>query len=112
MTYIKEGIARVAPLVFSCATMAGCGTVSTLSSDDSTIKASMNSYKTNCYVMPRVYSGVSHNVCKINSSTIDFDKQVKELLYFADLAPSALLDTLVLPYSIYKQTQEGSLALK
>jgi uncharacterized protein YceK len=92
--------------------LAGCGSFSTLSKDDDEIKHGLSQYRTNCASLPRVYSGVSYDICKVNSSTTEFPKQLKEMLYFLDIIPSAILDTAALPYSIHKQNKDGSLALE
>ena len=92
--------------------LTGCGSFRSLSQDDSEIKYDLNSYRTNCSSLPRLYSGVSYDVCKVNSSTTQFPKQLKEMLYFGDILPSAVFDTVALPYSIYKQNTLGSLEIK
>lgn len=92
-------------------TLTGCDTISTVTKDDDYIKYSLKSYRTNCYSIPRIYSGVGYDVCKANSSTTDFSKQLAEMFYWADTLPSAIVDTVILPYSIYKQNKDGSIAI-
>jgi len=92
--------------------LSGCGSYRTLSQDDSEIRYSLNSYRTNCSSLPRVYGGVSYDICKVNSATVEPSKQLKEPLYFADIGLSAICDTAALPYSIYRQHKDGNLELK
>ncbi len=99
-------------VIFSTLLLTGCGSYRTLSRGDSEIKYDLNSYRTNCSSLPRVYSGVSYDICKVNSSTVEPSKQLKEPLYYGDIGLSAICDTVALPYSIYKQNKDGNLELK
>ncbi|MCA0892260.1 YceK/YidQ family lipoprotein [Microbulbifer agarilyticus] len=61
--------------------------------------------------MPRVYSGVAYNMCKLNAngSSIHFAPMVG--VYVVDSLFSATTDTVILPYTIYAQNQKGSVSL-
>ena len=108
----KKSIKVLGFMILNTLVLSGCGSYRTLSQSDSEIKYGLNSYQTNCSSLPRVYSGVSYDFCKINSKTTEPAKQFKGVLYFSDVGLSAVLDTVVLPYSIYKQNKEGSIELK
>src|ERR1022692_4403902 len=92
-------------VIFGTLLLTGCGSYRRLSQDDREIKYGLNNYRTNCSSLPRVYSGVSYDICKVNSSTVEFSKQLKETLHYGDIGLSAICDTVALPYSIYKQNK-------
>ncbi|QIL88892.1 YceK/YidQ family lipoprotein [Microbulbifer harenosus] len=89
--------------------LSGCGTVTTLTSTDQEIATNLNKQKSSCISMPRVYSGVAYNMCKLNSngSSIYFTPLVG--VYLIDSVFSAATDTVALPYTIYTQSQQGNL---
>ena len=98
-------------VILNTLVLSGCGSYRTLSQSDEEIKYGLNSYRTNCSSVPRVYSGVSYDICKINTKTNEPSKQLKGVLYFSDIGLSAIFDTVLLPYSIYKQSKDGSIEL-
>lgn len=65
-------------------------------------------------MVPRIYSGVSYDICILRgkpSHTSLWLGSVPQLM-LVDLALSGVLDTVVLPYTIYKQINEGHIHLK
>ena len=108
---MKLKLTSVFLIIISLAT-AGCGTIQTLSQSDSEIRLDLNSRKTNCFSLPRVYSGVAYNICKLNSSNDNIPKQLAGSLYLFDSIPSGVTDTFALPYTIYKQSTVGSIPIK
>ncbi|WP_043315832.1 YceK/YidQ family lipoprotein [Microbulbifer sp. HZ11] len=95
----------------SLALLSGCGTVTTLTSSDSEIARNLKQKNSGCVSVPRVYSGVAYNMCKLNSngSSIYFAPLVG--IYLVDSVFSAATDTVALPYTIYAQSQQGSVDL-
>lgn len=62
--------------------------------------------------MPRAYSGVTYDVCILNSATVDYAQQLSMWFYLFDMVPSAVADTIALPYTCVMQHKHGSLSLK
>lgn len=92
----------------------GCGTVNTVVRGDSVARRNLNQVKTSCEMMPRIYSGVSYDICILRgkpSHTSLWLGSAPQLM-FVDLALSAVLDTIALPYTIYEQINEGHIHLK
>lgn len=98
-------------MLLAALSLSACGTFTTLSQDDREVAANLKRQKTNCESMPRVYSGVSYNVCKMNSNkqSIYFDWLLG--FYFVDSVASAATDTLALPYTVYSQNRHGNLEI-
>ena len=96
-------------ILLSTLPLAACGTFTTLSQDDREIAANLKRQETNCQTVPRIYSGVSYNLCRMNSNkqSIYFDWLLG--FYLADSVASAATDTLALPYTVYSQNRHGSL---
>ncbi|MCK7597148.1 YceK/YidQ family lipoprotein [Microbulbifer sp. CAU 1566] len=98
-------------LLTSLVLLSGCGTVTTLTNSDSEIARNLKRQNTGCVSVPRVYSGVAYNMCKLNSngSSIYFLPMVGA--YLVDSLLSATTDTVMLPYTVYVQSQDGSINL-
>ncbi|MBB5210019.1 YceK/YidQ family lipoprotein [Microbulbifer hydrolyticus] len=95
----------------SLALLPGCGTVTTLSNSDAEIASNLKRQNSGCVSVPRVYSGVAYNMCKLNSngSSVYFLPVIG--VYLVDSVFSAATDTVALPYTVYAQNQKGSLSL-
>lgn len=107
--------------------LTGCGTVNTVFSDDQVVKRKLNNAETYCNFIPRTYSGVAYDFCYLHSrpshsaapdmpasipSTIPPPQTDNTLPWLiADMGLSGILDTAVLPYTIYLQSTDGSLDL-
>lgn len=89
----------------------GCGTINTVGRDNYDVGSSLIKQGSYCETMPRLYSGVGYNICKMNSKPIDYGTI---LLGFAviDSMLSAVTDTVVLPYTLYSQNTYGSFDLR
>ncbi|MFN3354549.1 MAG: YceK/YidQ family lipoprotein [Pseudomonas sp.] len=92
----------------------GCGTVTTVLQEDRATVQSLKAKKTYCQSVPRVYSGVAYGLCALhappNSGSGLWLNSVPWA--FIDVPLSGVLDTLVLPYTVYQQNVEGSLELR
>lgn len=97
--------------LFFTVSLTACGTFNTLTKSDHEIAANLKRQKSNCASLPRVYSGVSYNLCKMNSSknSIYFDWLLG--FYLIDSVASAATDTVALPYTAYAQSKDGSLLI-
>ena len=93
--------------------VAGCGTLKTTALDKPRIEIGTKSKKSLCTQIPHVYSGVFYNFCWLNRETSPYNTHSPsggDLPFVAvDILLSGVMDTLLLPYSIYKQAEEGSI---
>jgi uncharacterized protein YceK len=95
------------------ASLLGCGTIKTVSKDGSVARSDLKAVKSPCDSIPRIYSGVAYNICALRG------KPSRAALWMGggaelaliDLALSGVLDTAVLPYTIYEQINQGSIKL-
>ena len=88
-----------------------CGTFTTLSETDQRITSNLTKQNTYCESVPRVYSGVAYDFCKLNSKPKGTEVDVLVGFYLLDGVVSAASDTLVLPYTIYQQSEKGSIQI-
>jgi hypothetical protein len=88
-----------------------CGTITTLSESDKQISSKLTKQDTYCDSLPRVYSGVSYDFCQLNSKPNKTAVDVLVGFYLFDGILSAATDTLVLPYTIYQQSDKGSMQI-
>lgn len=91
--------------------LSACGTMTTLSHSDREIADNLKRDKTNCQAMPRVYSGVSYNVCKLNSDSESINFDLLLGFYLFDSVASAATDTIALPFTLYSQNKNGNLEI-
>ncbi|KPG95240.1 hypothetical protein AEQ67_21710 [Pseudomonas sp. RIT-PI-q] len=89
--------------------LAGCGTVSTVLQDDAAAAQGLRKQKTYCQSIPRVYSGLAYDFCVLNAPPDPTGILVPFVLL--DLALSGLLDTAVLPYTLYRQGVDGNIGI-
>lgn len=99
-------------LLISLLALAGCGTVTTLSNPDSEVSAKLRKQSSGCASIPRVYSGVSYNVCQMNSNSESIYMSWVLGFYVFDSVLSAATDTVALPYTIYAQNKQGNLLIE
>ncbi len=95
-------------------TVIGCGTINTVLHDDSVPRRNLSQVKSPCETIPRIYSGVSYNICALRgkpSKTTLWAGAVPELV-LVDIVLSGMLDTVALPYTIYEQIIEGDIELR
>jgi uncharacterized protein YceK len=94
--------------------LAGCGTINTVVRGDWIAKRNLNQIETFCETIPRIYSGVSYNICLLRGKPSRLSLWIAPIpqLLFVDMALSGVLDTIALPYTIYTQTSDGDIKLK
>ena len=95
--------------------LSGCGTAVTVLQDDAETAKDLRQRQTYCQSIPRVYSGLAYDFCILNSppNQTAGAAQVGSIpLIFVDLVVSGVLDTVILPYTIYRQSEDGSLWIK
>ncbi|WP_426356820.1 YceK/YidQ family lipoprotein [Pseudocolwellia sp. HL-MZ19] len=101
-----------------------CATVKTIDPTDNHINISIGNKNSFCEEIPRIYSGLSYHLClfygepkRVRPPLTEAEKNIPASIrntdrggvpfYFIDTVLSLALDTLVLPYTIYKQVDEG-----
>ena len=90
----------------------GCATATTLSSSDDELERRLKKHDTYCESLPRTYSGVAYNFFKLNSKPNDTEVDLLVGFYLFDGALSLVTDTLVLPYTIYQQSEKGGIEIE
>ncbi|RON24526.1 hypothetical protein BK660_02310 [Pseudomonas brassicacearum] len=95
--------------------LAGCGTIQTVVRGDKVAAKSLNEQKSYCGAVPRIYSGVTYDFCSLNAplkNGLDAQTYTAEPGWvLIDAVMSGALDTLLLPYTIYRQHADGSIAI-
>ncbi|MDO3384038.1 YceK/YidQ family lipoprotein [Gilvimarinus algae] len=99
--------------VFVLLACVGCGTVNTTLRGDHYVSSSLRKHESACGSLPRVYSGVGYDLCRLNAAAPnDLVWPVFLLPVMAvDLVLSGAADTLVLPYTAVRQYRDGSITL-
>ena len=106
-------IPKITVLAAFCIIACGCATSKTVgvSAGAALIPNYLNS-RTACSSLPRIYSGLAYNYCfAINAERRDpvMYNSVEQSVYLLDSVSSAILDTVVLPYTIYSQANKGNI---
>lgn len=102
-------------LLATLVAVTGCGTVNTVFRGDGVASRKLNGTRTYCTTIPRVYSGVSYGFCTLHGepslpSSIQAQYAVPGVI--ADLFVSGVMDTVLLPYTVYRQVSDGSIPIK
>jgi uncharacterized protein YceK len=87
----------------------GCGTATTLTNTDSELKMKLNKNSSSCVEMTRVYSGVAYDLCRLHSTPDHSFYNPFLVAYLVDMPFSAITDTVALPFTIYSQSNNGSI---
>ena len=93
--------------------LSGCGTLQTVVRSDEAAAASLKEQKSYCGAVPRIYSGVTYDFCTLYAPLkegIDAQKYDNgTIVVLIDALISGVLDTVLLPYTIYRQQADGSI---
>ena len=89
--------------------LTGCGTVTTVLQDDADAAQALRRQKTYCQSIPRVYSGLAYDFCMLNAPPDPTGIFVP--LVLLDFVLSGALDTVALPYTIYRQGTDGNIRI-
>ena len=95
-------------LVLSVA-LSACGTTSTLTKSDRDIQAKLSRHDSSCKSITRVYSGVAYDICRLNTLPNSSFYNPFLVVYLLDAPVSALFDTVALPYTLVRQSQDGNI---
>ena len=101
--------------------LAGCGTINTVFRPDAVASQNLKDSRSHCENVPRIYSGVIYGFCTLNGEPAP-DKSLKDKtlsdsdgnafpIIAIEFIGSGVLDTLVLPYTIYRQNKDGSIEI-
>lgn len=72
----------------------------------------MRARKSHCSTLPHLYSGIAYNFCLLNAEQAHPKKLELSLHTLAlDTALSAIADTGLLPYTLYKQLTRGNISI-
>jgi uncharacterized protein YceK len=99
-------------IILVCVALCGCGTIITQSNSDKEIAAKLRKQKSNCESLPRIYSGVSYDFCELHAKNDSIEEKGVLEFQLLDIASSAIMDTIFLPYSIYAQEKYGNIKIK
>ncbi|TDF80697.1 YceK/YidQ family lipoprotein [Pseudomonas sp. H9] len=92
--------------------LTGCGTLNTVFRDDSVTSNKLARWHSHCDSLPRIYSGAALDFCALNAEPRDwvgFDGHPTAPLVALDMALSAVVDTAILPYTVYLQNKYGDI---
>ncbi|OAE12713.1 hypothetical protein AZH11_11115 [Pseudomonas simiae] len=116
---MKRGIEVL--MVAGLLMLSGCGTINTVLRPDTVTSQGLKDSHSHCDSVPRIYSGVMYGFCYLNSEPKP-EKSVEDptfgqregntfpIIVIEGLA-SGVADTLVLPYTIYRQSKDGSIEI-
>lgn len=104
-----------------CLSLSGCGTINTVFRPDAVASQNLKESRSNCENVPRIYSGVIYGFCTLNGepkpekslndrSLMDHGGSLLPIVAIEFVASGAL-DTLMLPYTIYRQNKDGSIEI-
>lgn len=110
-------------LVLGAALLSACGSYHTLRSDDVVDASDLRLKGTYCGAIPRVYGGVVWDACQLYGeppadsgntppSALANYAVGPPILPVLDMAFSGVIDTLALPYTLYRQNRDGSIELR
>jgi uncharacterized protein YceK len=98
-------------LVITCIVLTGCGSISTIPKSSNEIKFDLTIKKTKCDFIPRLYSGVAYDFCRLHAEPEQFYNEAILGFYLFDFMFSGVVDTVALPYSGYLQYENGNIEL-
>lgn len=114
---MKKSYTKNLFVIFIAFICSGCGSLETLPPGrEFDLKHNERYEKTYCKKIPRIYSGVSLDVCMFFiGPPFPEDKEYDGpglYSYLTDIIFSFAVDTLALPYTTFRQFRDGSLRLK
>ena len=102
-------IKKLASLGVISLSISGCGTLNTVFREDVAATRELRKQKTYCQSIPRAYSGVAFDFCMLHAAPDPTGFLIPFVL--VDIAVSAVADTVVLPYTIYRQSADGNISI-
>jgi uncharacterized protein YceK len=89
--------------------LSGCGTAVTVLQDDEDSARSLRKQKTYCQSIPRIYSGLAYDFCVLNAAPDPTGILLPFVL--VDFTLSGVFDTVLLPYTVYRQAADGNISI-
>jgi uncharacterized protein YceK len=105
-------VIKFASVLFLASSLSGCGTFSSRDITDNTVRIRDYHVKTHCDEISHVYSGIQYDLCILDSDrgAAPAKVQIDPLwLTSVDFVFSAVADTFILPYTIFKQVENGNI---
>ncbi|HHS7809005.1 YceK/YidQ family lipoprotein [Pseudomonas jessenii] len=106
---------KIQAVMLTVLMLGGCGTVQTVVLSDKASVDQLKTKKSYCGAVPRIYSGATYDFCMLHAEKPDdvdaFNYNNASLGLVVDAAVSGVLDTFLLPYTIYKQQADGSIVI-
>ncbi|MFG6202745.1 YceK/YidQ family lipoprotein [Pseudomonas retamae] len=107
---------KIQAMLLATMLLGGCGTIQTVARNDQAAVDGLKEQKSYCGAVPRIYSGLAYDFCTLNAplaSGIDPDEHRNAAIpvVLVDAVVSGALDTLLLPYTIYRQQVDGSIVI-
>lgn len=104
---------KVMIILLSIIFIEACSTAKTINPPNNHVAISHRGHKSYCRSIPRVYSGVSRNICKAHgepSRRVNIGNNFGGIpIIVMDTFFSAIVDTLALPYTVARQINEGNI---
>lgn len=102
--------------IVAVSVITGCGTMKTAGVEkNEVVQVGSGRDPTRCDEIPRIYSGVAYDLCEMNRTAnidaagIDGKVPTSEAIEFA---LNVVADTLVLPWTFYRQVTDGNIKVK
>ncbi|VVN64911.1 YceK/YidQ family lipoprotein [Pseudomonas fluorescens] len=106
---------KIQAMLLAALMLAGCGTINTVLRPDEVAVQHLKQQKSYCGAIPRIYSGVTYDFCSLHAPLREgIDEQQYDNatpIVLIDVVISGALDTLLLPYTIYRQQADGSIVI-
>ncbi|MCK1794176.1 YceK/YidQ family lipoprotein [Pseudomonas violetae] len=104
---------KIQVMALAALMLAGCGTVQTVIRGDEAASKILKEQQSYCGAVPRIYSGVTFDFCYLNAP-LERGREsdvhtTAPAIVLVDVVLSGVMDTLVLPYTIYRQKVDGSI---
>ncbi|MGF6096182.1 YceK/YidQ family lipoprotein [Pseudomonas sp. 18175] len=104
-----------------CLLLTGCGSITTVFRPDAVTSQNLKDSRSHCENVPRPYSGLIYGFCRLNGEPAS-DKSLKDQslidhggnalpVIAVEFIASGVLDTLLLPYTILRQSKDGSIEI-
>ncbi|AMS22122.1 hypothetical protein AYK59_19020 [Pseudomonas synxantha] len=99
-------------LVLAAASASGCGTINTTFRNDAVASSKLARWHSHCDSVPRIYSGAIFDFCTLDAEprkSTGFAGYPAPALIILDMGASAVIDTVLLPYTIHLQNKHGDI---
>jgi len=105
-------VIKCVSVLFLVSSLSACGTLSSRDLTDNSVKIRDYHVETHCDEISHIYSGIQYDLCILDSErgAAPAKLQMDPLwLTSIDFVFSAVADTLILPYTIFQQFENGNI---